>query len=427
MNNVIPVWSILDQLSATNSTIDKQNILRLYSDHDLLKKVFFFAYDPQINFFIKKIPEFVYDGSESVNLSDAIDLIFSKLSSREITGNAARDFLSSILSKMPLGDSDVLTRVVAKDMKCGVTATTVNKIWPGLIPQMKVMLASSDLTKIRFPAIAQPKMDGLRAHFTLRENDVLIRTRNGNVVDDGGFFHKPALELMRTGETWDGEIVCINKETGAYLSRKESNGILNKAIRGTISDKEIQQMRAVVWDIPSLRESYYNRLHELFQRFETESFGIFRIIESNMVNSFDEVGVLYDDQIRMGHEGLVVKDPNAFWEGKRSNSIVKMKEILDCDLQVIGWEEGTGKNKGRMGNLICSTSDGLLVTSVGTGFSDKQREEFTEDFVMNKIAALKYNEIIKAKNSDTYSLFLPRFIEFRDDKDEADPIGSFMK
>ena len=84
----------------------------------------------------------------------------------------------------------------------------------------------------------------------------------------------------------------------------------------------------------------------------------------------------------------------------------------------VGTQPGTGKNKGLLGALICETDDGLIQTKVGTGFSDEQRKLYTKDFVIGKIVELEYNMRIESKREDKVdSLFLPRFIELREDKD----------
>jgi ATP-dependent DNA ligase len=429
MNQIIvnnhSVCDIIDELESTNSRIEKENILKANKNNEDLKNVFFYAYHPHINFFIKKIPSYRVSDVSKENLGNALNNIVFEIASRRSTGHAARDFLISVLSELNKSDAEILRRVVTKDMKCGVTATTVNKIWKNLIPQMKVMLASPDTSNITLPAIVQPKLDGLRAHFTRTPQGLSILTRNGKPIDDNGFFFDFLSPLMKVGDTWDGEIVCIDSN-GRYLPRQTSNGVLNKAIRGTISEEETAQMRAIIWDITTVKAPYFKRLEILEDQFTQDKFGIFRLIDSTFVNSMEEIELRYQEEIEKKNEGIVVKNPNAFWEGKRSNNLVKIKEILDTDLRVIGWEEGTGRNKGRMGNLILGTDDKKLKVSVGTGFSDKQRDEMTEENTKGKIAAIQYNAVIQSKDSEIYSMFLPRFVEFREDKDETDTLEDLI-
>jgi hypothetical protein len=108
------------------------------------------------------------------------------------------------------------------------------------------------------------------------------------------------------------------------------------------------------------------------------------------------------------------------WEDKRSKDQVKFKAELECDLMIVGWEEGTGKNKGRLGALICESADGAIRVNVGSGYTDEQRQEYVVDYVVGKVATVKYNARIQDKAGNVESLFLPTFIELREDKRIAD-------
>lgn len=421
------ILQILQKLSEHNARIDKDRILRDNKDNTLLREVFRLAYNPHIRFFIQQIPEY-HHTSNDLTLGQVLDALEANFASRELTGNSARAALQVYLANIPIDDARVVEMVLGKDLRCGVTGTTANKIWPGLIPEMKVMLADSDISRIKYPAVVQPKLDGLRAHITLNNGFCLIQTRNGKIIDDNGFFYPYLADLMKMGETWDGEIVCVRPGTNKFASRQESNGILNKAIRGTISDEEISRMRFNTWDIVLKNVPYKDRLRMMKERFdaltydETVVFPIF----GEVVNHHAEVVMLYDVAIERGEEGVVVKNLDSFWKGTRSKDLCKIKEIQDCDLIITGWEEGTGRNVGRLGNLIGETSDGKLRVGVGTGFSDKDRDELTPENTLGKIMAVQFNQVIRDKKSDTYSLFLPRFVEIRDDKEKADSIQSIL-
>lgn len=417
------ILSILDQLQANSSTLEKQNILK-NNESDLLKRVLRLTYDSALNFYIKKIPPFESSNTPTFCLDDALDLIEKKLTTRDITGNNAFFALQNCLISLPSDDAEVLSRVIERDLKVGINTKLINKVFPGLISEMEVMLADSDLSRIKYPAICQPKLDGLRAHITRRGDSIFIVTRNGKLIDDLDQLKDSAMALMYDGETWDGEIVCVDKnDPNIFSDRKTSNGILNKSIRGTITSKEAALMRFNTWDIIDSIIPYSLRLWILRQRFDSICYnpGLkFYPILGKVVESYEEAMEIYDNEIAKGNEGVILKNMNAKWVPKRSKDLCKIKEIKDCDLRVIGWEIGTGKNANRLGNLILSSEDAQLEVAVGTGFSDDQRDFFTKDYVMGKIAAIQYNQIIKAKNTDSkYSLFLPRFIEFRDDKDVA--------
>jgi ATP-dependent DNA ligase len=115
-----------------------------------------------------------------------------------------------------------------------------------------------------------------------------------------------------------------------------------------------------------------------------------------------------------------LKTQDGIWENKRSKSLIKFKGELECDLLVVDWEEGTGKNVGRLGALVLESACGGVRVNVGTGFSDADRNGITAANSVGRIVAIKYNARITDKKSAVASLFLPVFMEFRDDKSQAD-------
>ena len=100
---------------------------------------------------------------------------------------------------------------------------------------------------------------------------------------------------------------------------------------------------------------------------------------------------------------------------------------MECDLEIIAVEEGTGKYAGKLGAVVCrsGSEDGKFLTvSVGSGFNDAHRDNLwsIRDSLIGKIVAVKYNMRIKNKAGEE-SLFLPIFVEVRDDKDVADSLS----
>jgi ATP-dependent DNA ligase len=113
---------------------------------------------------------------------------------------------------------------------------------------------------------------------------------------------------------------------------------------------------------------------------------------------------------------------NGIWEDKRSKSQIKFKGELECDLKIVGVEEGTGKYAGMLGAIICESADGVIKTNVGSGFKDSDRQLYNVEFMhelVGKIAAIKYN-MRSVDKQGKQSLFLPIVLEIRDDKTEAD-------
>jgi DNA ligase-1 len=124
------------------------------------------------------------------------------------------------------------------------------------------------------------------------------------------------------------------------------------------------------------------------------------------------------DCIAAGYEGIMIKDPKAVYECKRSTSWLKQKPYIEVSLSVIEVEEGTGKNEGRLGALICEGEDDgkTIRVNVGSGFTDDQRSEFWMDkeSMLGQIVEVRADAATKSQDSETvWSLRFPRFLRFR--------------
>ena len=357
------------------------------------------------------------------------------LSSRTLTGNAGIEHLRLILESMSESDSYVISRIIGKDLRCGVSEATINKIWPGLVPEYPVMLASvyddKLIEKMHWPAMVQMKMDGMRFNAIVKNGKCEFKTRNGRTIDLLGELEKDFIYLADGVDTvFDGELTCHNPDDNSIMDRKTGNGILNKAVKGTIVLSEAKLVHATLWDVIKLEDfeagysaqSYGYRFEWLTNQVWTDRI---HVVEYSYVANLPQAQTKFQEYFSNGFEGIILKDTTAPWENKRSKSLIKFKGELECDLKVVGWEEGTGKNIGKLGALVCESADGLIRVNVGSGFNDEDRSTIKAENVIGKIVAVKYNARIKNKSEGaTESLFLPIFLEIREDKDQADSAGS---
>jgi DNA ligase-1 len=118
--------------------------------------------------------------------------------------------------------------------------------------------------------------------------------------------------------------------------------------------------------------------------------------------------------VESGFEGIMIKDPDAKYECKRTTSWLKQKPFIEVSLAVIETEEGTGRNVGKMGALVCEgTEDGKLIrVNVGSGFTDKDRDEFWQCKVDGQVIEVRADAVTQNQDG-TYSLRFPRFMRFR--------------
>ena len=425
--------SIFTELAATSSRLEKEAILKRHLTDLTLRRVLFLALDPYTQFYIRRIMPYK-TGVRNTHLTlDQALVELEKLSSRTLTGNAAFYHLHWILESLLADDAKVIERVIEKDLRCGVSEATVNKIWPNLIPTYPVMLASGFdekiMHKMTYPAYVQLKLDGMRFNAIVENNKVDFRSRNGKSIDLLGNLEAEFLQLAGgVPMVFDGELI-VKEKSGAIMNRQKGNGILNKAVKGTISDKEASMVEAVIWDTIPLghfkqgqSKFPYSTRFEILQALEMPE--RVSLIENIEVASEDEAHHLFEEYFSQGEEGIILKDITKGWEDKRVKHQVKFKGELECDLLCVDWQEGTGKNVGRLGALVLESSDGLVKVNVGSGFSDEQRDKYTKNVTLGKIVAVKYNAKIQDKKTGEFSLFLPVFIELREDKEVADSLSS---
>lgn len=444
------ILKILESIDADSKRSHKIAVIEQHKGNEEFKQVLTLALDPYVNFYIRKIPTYVKQQTGQ-SLTWALSEL-GKLSSRQLTGNAGVEHLRSVLSSISADDAVVIERIIGKDLRCGAGDGTVNAVIDKFIPSYPCLLArpydAKNIKNIVYPAISQLKADGLRVNIHVDGNKVSICGRSGRDIDLLGLMDMPLIQLgskFNCPVVFDGELVVVD-EKGRILSRKVGNGIINKAIKGTISEEEAKMVRAQLWDVIPLSEFHAEVSTEIYEvRFNKLAVAIdsvtptgadatfaklrndtlkFWLIPSRPVKSLEEAQEHFEEMLSMREEGTILKNMCGLWENTRSKHLVKFKAEKECDLEIIGWNPGKGKFVGQVGSLICASSDRKVEVSI-SGFSDDMRLQITKDIeeIMGGIAAVMYNERISSKDKNRLgvdSLFLPRMQEIRSDKTVAD-------
>ncbi len=440
------ILKILEEVGSDTKRSHKLSLIEKHRNDSLFMRVVKLALDPYVNFYIRKIPDYKPTGTKS--LEWALNEL-EKLSKRHLTGHAGIDHLRSVLNSMNKDDAVVVARIIGKDLRCGMADGIVNAVVADFVPTYPCLLArpynEKNIKNVKWPAYSQLKADGLRANALVTAGKVTTCGRSGRDIDLLGELDNDILMVSAQYDCdmfFDGEFVVVDANEN-IIDRKTGNGIINKAIKGTISQAEASKIRFQVWDAFPLseffarksKETYDKRLEKLADALDDVrtknadytthvlKYGPLRLrlIPYEVVNSLDEAVKHFELLLSEGHEGTILKNFCAFWEDTRSKHLVKMKAELDCDLEIIGWNSGEGQFAGMVGSLICASSDRLVETSI-SGFSIDLRKEITAtiDDLIGDIVTVTYNERIKSKaRIGIDSLFLPRFAEFRTDKKVA--------
>jgi hypothetical protein len=449
------ILQILEDIGSDTKRSHKLALIEQHRDNALFLKIVKLALDPYVNFFIRKIPDYTFkflaEGEAHQTLDWAL-VELEKLSSRQFTGHAAIEHLRGVLSSLDRDDAIVIERIIGKDLRCGMADGIVNAVIDGFIPTYPCLLArpydEKNIKNITYPALSQLKADGLRVNFHVDGNKVAICGRSGRAIDLLGYMEPEFVELGKQFSkpvVIDGELVVVDAN-GKLLDRKTGNGIINKAIKGTISPEEAKMVRAQIWDIIPADEfkagisklTYEYRFKDLScavknvspaeaaattAKLKGEVYA-FWVIPSKIVNSLAEAVAHFEEMLADGEEGTILKNYCGLWEDTRSKHLVKFKAEKECDLEIIGFNPGEGKFIGMVGSIQCASSDRLVEVNI-SGFPDDLRKWITENQtnLLTTIVSILYNERIKSKDknrANVDSLFLPRYAEFRSDKTVAD-------
>jgi len=429
------VYQIVKKLEETPGMNDKLEILRDNYENEELKTFFKLALDPMIIFGIKKIPEYVYL-EELCGLEEAMVLLVDTLSTRKATGNAGKEVLRALLTNSSPENAILIERIIKKDPNCKVAGKLVNKIWPDhvtITPYMRCQAPNDkNFKRIHFPAIVQKKANGIFANIIVENREVKYLSRNGREMK---FFGKPDETILSTTDKDNfviiGEGLVLEKlGESAILDRQTGNGILNKAIKQTITESEAERVIFEVWDVIPLEDwkrgecdqEYIDRLEKLTYMAEQSEL---LLIDTKVVNTFGGAEDFYREMIGCGDEGAVLKNLNGKWKDHTSPDMVKMKIKDPADLLCVGIYPHK-KKADWIGGLILESADGKIVVKSGSGLDEEDRVR-DHGYFLNKIIEIEYNEITTDKKRDTMSLFLPIYIGVRLDKDTADTYEDILE
>ena len=96
-----------------------------------------------------------------------------------------------------------------------------------------------------------------------------------------------------------------------------------------------------------------------------------------------------------GGEGVMLRRGASPYERRRSHELLKVKDFLDGEAEVLGTYAGEGKHLGRIGGYHCRLLANDALFDVGTGLSDHDREH---PLKRGTIITVKYQNLSDAGN-----------------------------
>jgi len=402
---------LLNRLNETNSLVDKR--AKLVGICYLDWKSFLYAYSPYMVYHMK------FRDEEICELGEPTDELF-KLLDDILDGTISGSKAKVMIREFARNNGDLIKLIINKDLRCGVSATTFNKVHPKSIAQFKVQLAKeAPLDELEYPLLVQLKYDGVRLIAINKDGKVKFFTRNGKEVNLPGL-RKDIEALPAVNFILDGEITVA---AGKQEDRTKISGMINSAMHGgTINELNIvlncfDFMSLGQWEDTKCDDIYEIRFTLLKELLSKGTSIRLSLAATYQAFAPEAVNDLYGKTIEQGFEGLILKSRKHLYTFKRTKDWIKVKEVKSAELKCVNIQEGEGKYQGMIGALICEGEvEGKQVrVKVGSGLTDLQRGLPEVEFLFRNIE-VKYNAVISDSVTGKYSLFLPRFVMVRFDK-----------
>jgi DNA ligase-1 len=420
---------IIRQLEHHNSRLDKEEILKDAFDEGLPE--FFeglcMALDPLVTFGVKQVPvRKDMEPGQGLAWETFVELAM-RLAGRNLTGHAARDSIELAMSVATDEQwNDWYRRILIKDLRCGVSEKTVNKVAPGTVPVFTCALAHDSAKhekKMKGKKQIEIKLDGVRVITIIRGNKVEMFSRNGKQFHNFGHIIEEIERVLETNPApyplmLDGEVMSANFQDLMKQVHRKDNVQNTDAVLHLFDMAPLEDFMEGGWDKPqSFRSAavkawveQHSTVLEHVQALDWET------VDLDTQEGQERFTALNKAAVEGGYEGVMIKDVDAPYECKRTHAWLKAKPFIEVTLEVVDVEEGTGRNAGRLGALVCrGEDDGRMVeVNCGSGFSDADRDSFwnSRDTLVGQLVEVRADAITQNQDG-TYSLRFPRFKTFR--------------
>lgn len=321
---------------------------------------------------------------------------------------------------------------LCKDISLGVTAKTVNKILGyEFIPEFRCMLANKyfehpDKVDGKHFYLTE-KLDGIRCIAVVKEDSIRLYSRQG-VPIDGLALVELRLKFLRqmTGKdfVFDGELLLTDRDG---IPSKEQYKRTTMIVRRDGIKTGVTYNVFDVLDVDAFERRFCDTPYYL-RRQKLDAYCAFLSDEGQ--TSVCPLPVLYhgsdtdkimehlNAQRGLDHEGVMINLADEPYQFTRTNALLKVKVMQDCDLKIIGFEAGNGKFEGTLGALVCDYKG--TPVGVGSGLSDENRHMFWDhqDEYLGRVVTIQYFE--ETNDADgKLSIRFPVFKELREEGKEV--------
>ena len=424
-------YRVIASLEDHASRLNKEAILEAEAKagNDELFRGVRAALDPMITFGVKQVLEKTGDGRGLA--ADVFWKNAQQLSERTLTGNAAQTVINHMrLQAKEREWNQWYRRILIKDLRCGVSEKTVNKVVAKINPKYEIPVFSCQLASdsahhedlLAGKKIVEVKLDGMRViSIVYPDGRVDQYSRNGKELVNFPHIKEQIArhaKLFRVPTVLDGEVMSASFQDLMKQARRKDNVQTQDAVLHLFDILSLAEFSAGRGEFRQHDRSttLNNWLAHVGDHMPNVTVVGQEIVDLDTQEGKQRYNEINREAIAGGYEGIMIKDLDAVYECKRGRSWLKLKPYIEVSLTVVDCEEGTGKNEGRLGNLICEGEDDgrLIRVSVGGGLSDELRDAVWSDRTGTIGQVVEVRADAVTQNQDgSYSLRFPRFKSFR--------------
>jgi len=428
-------WDVITLLESDNSRLAKESIIlsEAENNNDIFFKGCHLALNNIDTFGIKQVLEKSGDGP-GLSWDDFYDVAVTFID-RTCTGNAARNAILNLMDmSTEIQWNNWYRRILIKDLRCNVSEKTINNSIKKKYPQYSIPVftcqlakdSNNHLGKLSGKWLLDSKLDGSRLLTIVYPNGKVDQfSRNGKEIVN--FPHiKEQLSMVASSfnkpMVLDGEIMSSSFQDLMKQLRRKENVETKESTLYVFDMLPLEAFQQGIFNTAQHSRSSYLRL---WHSEISDLIPNIQLLEQELVDFDTEAGQARYEEINRaaiegGFEGIMIKNPNAPYVLKRSDYWLKKKPVMSVDLTIIGLQEGTGKNAGMLGAMVCEGIDQgrKINVNVGSGLTDEQRNDFwmNQSELIGQTVEILADAVTQSQDSETYSLRFPRFLRFRDDK-----------
>jgi len=430
-------------LQSTFGRKEKEGYLEQYKDNQVCREILHFLFNPfivtglsdkklnkalndnQISFFGEEV-------SSEPAKTDILELLeFVKTHNTGKDGNVKN--IADSIKALPY--PVLVAAIVKKDLKLGVDAKTLNKVYgENFVPTFDIMLAEKFedyLGHVEANSfILTEKLDGVRCVLLFENGNPQFFSRQGKPIDQL-IELEIEVSFLNKNYVYDGELLLKND------GNLSSGDLYRKTVTITSSDNEKKGIIFHIFDkidkedfvkgfseINSLDRKMllHEELKNIKQKHAENTQNLAEVEMLYVGTDMTKISQLLDKYVALKKEGIMLNISNAPYENKRTKNLLKVKKFHTADVLVVDVEEGTSSFVGMLGAVIVKFEhEGKAYTcKVGSGFKQDEREFFwqNKNEILGKIIEIGYFDITKNQKNADFSLRFPTFKHLRADKSD---------